>query len=142
MLSTRRLATTLAVSLFLASIAAAVAAAGADVGPGPATATLTRLPYRLELRLSPNKAAVAGTISIRLTRDGRPVDHARIRATFTMLDMDMGSVTKRVPHAGPPGLYARPAPVLGMGGHWRVRIHVTPAGGAAFTVSVVDDVGA
>jgi len=50
---------------------------------------------------TPNKPLVAGTVSLRLTRTGKFVSHARVRVTFTMLDMDMTASQ---------GSFHRPAP--------------------------------
>jgi hypothetical protein len=109
------------------------------VGPGEATAIFAVDRYRLELRLSPNEQTVAGTISLRLTRRGKPVSGAAVKATLTMLDMQMGSQSATLPQTGT-GRYARTTPLLAMRGRWGLRLRVAPLRGAAFSVGLVDTV--
>jgi hypothetical protein len=149
---TRRLTITLAALTLAAAGAAALATetlAGAathrtstatTVGPGPVVTTIIRDGYRLQLVLKPNKPLAAGTVSLRLTRTGKLVNHARVRVTFTMLDMDMGGLTGLLPQTGP-GRYSHPGPVLGMSGHWGIRIAITPRHARQFSVSLVDRLG-
>lgn len=149
----RRLTLALA-SLVLASGGGAAAAPGKShvrataghtttvtIGPGPVTAALSSHGYRLDLRLRPNRATVAGTIALALTRHGRPVSGARVRLTFTMLDMNMGGLTGLLRQTAP-GRYGHTAPVLGMSGRWGLRLTVLPAHAKPFSVDLVDRMGA
>ena len=71
---------------------------------------------------------------------GKPVDGARIRLTFTMLDMDMGSVARVLPQTAT-GRYEHVGPRL-MFGRWGLCILVRAPHGKAFSVNFVDRVDA
>lgn len=110
------------------------------VGPGPVSATVPVLGYRLEVRLTPNRASQPDAVSVRLQRGRRPVNGAHVRLTFSMLDMDMGQLTGRLPQTGP-GHYARTVPVLGMDGRWALRLDIAPTNAAPFTATILDRMG-
>ena len=110
------------------------------VGPGSATARLDVHGYQLDLRLSPNRALQANSLSLRLSSGGKPVSGARVRMTFTMLDMDMGALNGLLPQTAS-GRYGHAGPRL-MFGDWGVRLHVRPQRGRPFSVYIVDRVGA
>jgi copper transport protein len=116
---------------------ASVGRSAATVGPGPVRAVVQRGPYRLELRVAPNRVAVPNDFSLRLTRDGRPVRGAEVDATFTMLDMEMPQLTYTLPESSP-GLFARSAPALVMVGRWGVRFDVRPPGGSPLEILLID----
>ena len=111
----------------------------AHVGPGPVATVLQVAPYRIGLRLTPNRATASGTISLQLLRGNRPERGARVRATFSM--PGMGGGTGLLQSAGP-GRYGAVGPVLGMIGTWQLRFEVTPVHGKAFGFGVVDQIGA
>ena len=70
--------------------AKALAEAGsaiARVGPGPVTEVVNKNGYRIEMRVTPNRAAAPNAFSIQLTKHGKPVRHASVIAGFAMLDM-------------------------------------------------------
>lgn len=113
--------------------------AATTVGPGPVATTLARNGYTLQFALKPNKPTVAGTVSVRLAHNGKPVNHARVRITFTMAGM--GGLTGLLPQTAT-GLYSHPGPILGMSGRWAIRLDVTPRDGARFSVGLVDRLGA
>jgi hypothetical protein len=116
-------------------------ASTSNVGPGNQLATaLSAQGYRLDLGWTPNRAAVAGTVSLLLSKQGKPVNRARVRLTFTMLDMDMGGLTGLLPQTAP-GRYAHAGPILRMGGRWRLRLDVAPHRGNAFHIDVIDRIG-
>jgi copper transport protein len=124
----------------LAPPAKALASLGkpsAHTGPGPVTKTVAVDGYRLELHVQPNKVGVADAFSLRITRGGRPVENANVTATFTMLDMDMPTLSYNLPAKGD-GLYARTEPALVMVGRWGFTFDVEPPHAAPFTVVVVD----
>jgi predicted metal-binding membrane protein len=110
-----------------------------SVGPGPVKTLVRARAYELELRLSPNRSYRAGAVSVRLLQGGRPVDSASVQTTFTMLDMQMPSVSVRLRRAGA-GTYSGTLPALGMSGRWGLDIGVTPAHGKPFLVRVRDRV--
>ena len=110
------------------------------VGPGRVATALRAHGYRLDLRLSPNRASAArGRMSVTLSQNGQPVSRARIRLTFTMLDMKM--VGRRVSlRETAPGRYERVAQRL-MFGRWGLRVAVRPTHETPFSVNLVDRVG-
>jgi copper transport protein len=129
-----------AVLASLAPPAKALAKAGgasARVGPGRVVEVVNKNGYRLELRVTPNRAAVPNLVSVRIARNGRPVSGAEVVTQFTMLDMEMGSQSYVLKETAP-GVYARSAPALVMVGHWGLNFEVTPPGGAPFSVLLVD----
>jgi hypothetical protein len=96
--------------------------------------------YQVEISGSSARAFRAGALSLRLAHAGRPLNGARIRATFTMLDMDMPGVSTSFSGRGS-GRYSASAPALGMAGRWGLRIDIRPPRGRRFGVNVVDEVG-
>jgi len=120
--------------------AKALAEAGsalARVGPGPVTEVVNKNGYRIEIRVTPNRAAAPNAFSIQLTKDGKPVRQASVIAGFAMLDMEMGRQSDVLPeHA--PGIYERSAPALVMVGHWGLSFEITAPGQQPFTITLVD----
>lgn len=117
---------------------AAVGHASAHVGPGPVTSIAQKNGYRLELRVTPNQAAVPNDFSVRLSRDGKPVTGADIVIRVSMLDMEMGDQEYRLSETAP-GVYTHAAPALVMVGHWGLSFNVTPRGSTQpFDVVIVD----
>jgi predicted metal-binding membrane protein len=114
-------------------------AAAATIGPGPTTTVLRMNGYELGLRLDANRASRHGTVSVELSRATRAVNGAHIRATFTMLDMEMKPVATQLPVTGS-GTYAASRRPLGMAGRWGLRLDVAPRHGEAFSVQLVDHV--
>jgi copper transport protein len=120
--------------------AKALAAAGnaiARVGPGPVTEVVNKNGYRIELGVTPNRAAAPNMFAIRITKDGVAVRHATVIAGFSMLDMEMGTQTHLLPERTS-GLYQLSTPALVMVGHWGLSFEITPPGKPAFTVVFVD----
>jgi copper transport protein len=116
---------------------AEAASAIARVGPGPVTEVVNKNGYRIEIRVTPNRAAAPNAFSIQLTKGGKPVRHASVIAGFAMLDMEMGRQSDVLPeHA--PGIYERSAPALVMVGHWGLSFEITPPGQQPFTITLVD----
>jgi copper transport protein len=93
--------------------------------------------YRVELRVDPNRAAVPNSFAVRITRAGKPVDGADVTATFTMLEMAMGSQAYRLSAAGN-GVYRRSAPALVMVGRWGLSFEIRPPGASPFSIVLVD----
>jgi copper transport protein len=111
--------------------------ASAHVGPGRVVSVVKHGGYRLELHVSPNKAAVPNSFAIRLTRGGKPVRGADVTTTFTMLDMEMGQQAYHLTEQAP-GVYVKSVPALVMVGRWGLQYEVQPPGAAPFTVLFVD----
>jgi copper transport protein len=107
------------------------------VGPGPVARIINKEGYRLEFRVTPNRAAVPNTFAVRITRDGYPVRGASVINGFAMLDMEMGRQSYQLRETSP-GLYERSLPALVMVGHWGLSFEITPPGKAPFTVLFVD----
>jgi copper transport protein len=116
---------------------AAVSGESARVGPGPVSAAVNKNGYRLEFRISPNRAAAPNTFSVRITHGDKPVRGATVVTSFAMLDMEMGRQSYQLQERAP-GVYQRSLPALLMVGHWGLGFEITPPGGQPFTVQLVD----
>jgi copper transport protein len=116
---------------------AAVSGESARVGPGPVSAAVNKNGYRLEFRISPNRAAAPNTFSVRITHGDKPVRGATVVTSFAMLDMEMGRQSYQLQERAP-GVYQRSLPALLMVGHWGLGFEVTPPRGQPFTVQLVD----
>jgi copper transport protein len=116
---------------------AKVGGASARVGPGPVAEVVTKNGYRVELHVSPNRAAAENTFALRITRGGQPVTGAEVVVGATMLDMEMGTQSYALTETSP-GVYSHAAPALVMVGHWGLSFEVTPKKGQPFTVLLVD----
>ena len=93
--------------------------------------------YRLEFRVTPNKAAVPNSFGVHITSGGQPVRGADVTATFSMLDMEMGTLSYHLPEQRP-GYFARSAPALVMVGHWGLSFEIAPRGATPFDVLLID----
>jgi copper transport protein len=109
----------------------------AQVGPGRVAATVNRAGYRLQVLVSPNKAAAPDSFALRITKHGRPVRHASVTLTFNHTEMEMPQQEYQLKETRP-GLYARAAPALIMVGKWSLAFNVTPKTGAPFTALILD----
>jgi copper transport protein len=116
---------------------AAVGGASAHVGPGPVTESVVKNGYKLDIRVSPNRAAVPNSFSVHVTRNNRPVRGADVVMRFTMLDMEMGQQEYRLTETSP-GTYTHAAPALVMVGHWGLGLDVAPPGHTPVDILVVD----
>jgi copper transport protein len=110
----------------------------ASVGPGQVAETVTRAGYRLQVLVSPNKAAAPNAFALRITRGGRPLRHANVTLTFNHLEMQMPQQQYQLAETRP-GIYSRRAPALIMVGKWGLSFTVTPPGGQPFSALVVDE---
>jgi copper transport protein len=113
-------------------------AALASVGPGQVAETITRAGYRLQVLVSPNKAAAPDSFALRITKGGRPVRHAGVTLTFNHTEMQMPQQQYQLTETQP-GLYARRAPALIMVGKWALAFNVSPPGGPPFTALILDE---
>ena len=116
---------------------AKVGGASAHVGPGPVAEVVNKNGYRIELHVSPNRAAAQNSFALRITRGGKPVTGAEVVVGATMLDMEMGTQSYALTETAP-GVYSHAAPALVMVGHWGLSFDVTPKSGAPFSVLLVD----
>jgi hypothetical protein len=107
-----------------------------SVGPGPVRSSLRTGNYRVDVRYSPNRPASAGSFSLQLFRQGRPVDGARVRLTTMMLTMDMGYTGLLVQKGF--GRYVHLWPPLGMSGRWRLQFEIMPPRAKSFAVTLID----
>jgi copper transport protein len=111
--------------------------ASAKVGPGPVSEVVHRGTYTLDVRITPNRAALPNTFSVAISRGGQPLRGAEVTMRLTMLDMDEQQQIYTLPERAP-GSYSRMAPALVMVGHWGLGFTITPRSGAPFDVLVLD----
>ena len=109
----------------------------ARVGPGAVSTTVSKSPYTVKVRVTPNRAAVENTFEVSLLRGGKPVPGAEVVTRFDMLDMEMGEQSYRFRELRP-GVFSKSAPALVMVGHWALQFEVTPPGGRPFVVTLLD----
>jgi copper transport protein len=112
----------------------------ARVGPGPVSEVVTKSPYKVRVRVTPNRAAVQNRFQLSLTRNGKPVPGAEVITKFDMLDMEMGEQSFKFRELRP-GVFSKSAPALVMVGHWGLVFEVTPPKGPPFVVTLVDKAG-
>jgi copper transport protein len=120
-----------------ASALARVKDISARVGPGPVSEVVSKGPYRVHVRVTPNRAAIPNTFSVSVTKNGQPVQGAQVVSRFDMLDMDMGELSYRL-RESQPGTFSKSAPALVMVGHWALAFEVTPPGQQPFVVTLLD----
>jgi copper transport protein len=109
----------------------------AKVGPGQVTRTVSHAGYRLELLVSPNKAAAPDSFALQLSQNGHPVSGANVTLTFNHLEMQMPQQEYQLTETQP-GVYTRSAPALVMVGRWGLTFQITPRNGTPFTALIVD----
>ena len=119
---------------------AGLAKPSAHTGPGPVSTVVNRDGYRVEIHVTPNRAATQNTFTVRLERNGSPIRGADVVATFTMLDMEMPAQLSRLAETQP-GVYERSAPALVMVGHWGLGFQIQPRGAKPFTLLLLDKAG-
>src|SRR5207302_1201881 len=110
----------------------------ATVGPGSVSRTVDHGPYRVAVSIAPNRAAVPNAFGVKVTKNGRPVDHAAVTAKFTMLDMEMSQQEYRLGEQQPATYGRSSIPSLVMVGRWAVAFSITPPGQPPFQVLLVD----
>jgi copper transport protein len=110
----------------------------AQVGPGRVLRTVARAGYKLQVLVSPNKAAAPDSFALRITRGGVPVRGANVTLTFNHLEMQMPQQQYQLRETRP-GLYSRAAPALIMVGKWGLSFQVSPPGAPSFSALIVDE---
>jgi copper transport protein len=109
----------------------------ASVGPGQVAKTISRLGYRLQFLVSPNKAAAPDSFALRITKNGQPVRGASVTLTFNHTEMEMPQQEYQLTETRP-GVYARAAPALVMVGKWALAFQIAPRSGPPFTALILD----
>ena len=99
----------------------------AQVGPGRVAKTVEQGGYRLQVLVSPNKAAAPDSFALRITKGGQPVRGASVTLTFNHTEMQMPQQEYQLKEVQP-GVYSRAAPALVMVGKWALAFQVTPEG--------------
>lgn len=117
---------------------AGIGHAAATVGPGAVDRTVSHGPYKLSVRITPNRAAVPNAFSVKVTKGGKPVKGAEVVADFNMLDMEMGRQAYRLAPQGAGAYGKRSVPSLVMVGRWGLSFSVSIPGQPPFTVVLVD----
>lgn len=109
----------------------------ARVGPGAVARAVTRAGYKLELLVSPNRAAAPDSFAVRITKGGQPVRGASVTLTFDMTTMQMPQQEYRLAETQP-GVYTRAAPALVMVGEWGLQFQIAPRSGPPFSALILD----
>jgi copper transport protein len=109
----------------------------ARVGPGRVAETVQRNGYKLEVLVSPNKAAAPDSFALRISRGGLPVRGATVTLALNHLEMQMPQQQYELKETTP-GVYSRSAPALIMVGKWGLSFNVSPPGAPPFTALIVD----
>ena len=109
----------------------------ASVGPGRVAGSVNRAGYKLQVLVSPNKAAAPDSFALRITKGGKPVRGANVTLAFNHLEMQMPQQEYQLTETQP-GVYSRSAPALVMVGRWGLSFQITPKGGQPFTALIVD----
>ncbi len=112
-------------------------AAIASVGPGVVARTVNRAGYKLQVLVSPNKAAAPDSFALRITKNGQPLRGADVTLTFNHTEMEMPQQEYQLTETSP-GVYSRAAPALVMVGKWALAFQVTPKTGPPFTALILD----
>jgi copper transport protein len=109
----------------------------ARVGPGRVAQTINHAGYKLQVLVSPNKAAAPNSFALEITKNGQPVRGANVTLTFNHLEMHMPQQQYQLSEIRP-GVYARSAPALLMVGRWGLNFQITPPSGEPFNALIVD----
>ncbi|MGZ4232416.1 MAG: CopD family protein, partial [Solirubrobacteraceae bacterium] len=109
----------------------------ATVGPGRVARTVDRAGYKLQVLVSPNKAAAPDSFALRITKGGKPVRGANVTLALNHLEMQMPQQQYQLTETQP-GVYSRSAPALVMVGRWGLSFQITPKGGQPFDALIVD----
>ena len=91
---------------------------------------MQRAGYRIEVLLTPNKAAAPNSFALRITKGGQPVRGATVTLTLNHLEMQMPQQQYGLTETQP-GIYSRSAPALVMVGKWGLSFQIAPKGASA-----------
>jgi hypothetical protein len=92
--------------------------------------------YGIAVDLTPDRARVPNTLSIRLTRNGAGLSGGRVAIAFSMPAMDMRNVLTLDATPTGRGTYAATIPVLGMAGDWQIAVRATRGNSRPLAFSV------
>jgi copper transport protein len=109
----------------------------ASVGPGHVAQTVNRAGYRLQVLVSPNKAAAPNSFALRITKNGQLVRGANVTLAFNHLEMQMPQQEYQLTEIQP-GVYSHAASALVMVGKWGLTFQITPRSGPPFMALIVD----
>ncbi|MEA2161768.1 MAG: copper transport protein [Solirubrobacteraceae bacterium] len=109
----------------------------AQVGPARVSQTVERAGYKLQVLVSPNKAAAPNSFALLITRAGVPVRGATVTLALNHLQMQMPQQEYALKEIRP-GVYSRTAPALVMVGKWGLAFQIAPRGAQPFTALIVD----
>jgi copper transport protein len=109
----------------------------AQVGPGAVARTVERSGYRIQVIISPNRAAASDRFALRISKNGQLVRGADVTLTLNHLEMEMPQQEYQLTETQP-GVYTRAAPALVMVGRWGLSFQIAPPGGSPFTALIVD----
>ena len=112
-------------------------AARVSRGSGVTLAGGTRDGYRVTVLVTPDRVASPDYLLVRVTRNGRPLEGARVAIAFSMPSMNMWNAYS-ASLAATGGRYGATVPVLGMTGNWQLRVRVHPPGARGFAVVMPD----
>jgi hypothetical protein len=109
------------------------------VGPRPVSTTLTHAGHVLAVGIRPNRAGAWNRVTLTLLHRGAPVRDARVKLSFDMPTMTMGTQTFPLAETQP-GVYEYFGPVIVMLGRWKLIFRIAPSDGPHFTALVLDRV--
>jgi hypothetical protein len=110
------------------------------VGPAPVTCVVQQAGLRLELRVSPNRAALPSTFVVRLRDSEGPLQRAKVTVSVSMPKMPMPPVNLTLREVTA-GVYSTAAPAaFTMVGLYQLAYRVTAPGHRPVTVTLVDHV--
>ena len=108
------------------------------VGPDPIRAIVRQAGLRLDLRVTPNRAAIPSTFVVRATHARGPLRSATVTVQVSMPRMPMPPVTLKLREVTP-GVYRTSAPAaFTMVGTYELAYRVTAAGRRPAAVTLVD----
>jgi hypothetical protein len=113
---------------------------GPVVGPEPIQLLVRQPGVMLDLRVSPNRAAIPSTFVVR-ARDGKgPLHRATVRVSVLMPTMPMPPVNLTLREVSPGVYTTQSALAFTMVGTYQLAYRVTAAGHRPATVTLVDHV--
>lgn len=113
--------------------------APAHVGPKPGQVVVRHGANAITLRVTPNSSQRWNTFTVTATTGGVKVRRARVRLTFSMVGMDMGTMRFAMKEIRP-AMYRYVGPGLLMSGIWHLHVDVAPRRGRPFVADIRDDV--
>jgi hypothetical protein len=125
-------------SSLLSSLRRPATFAAASVGPGRVATVTVAGPYRLAVRLTPNRAGLRNRVSFRVTQGGRPLAGAHLTVVYSMPAMNMWQALSTPLAPTRAGTYRADVPALGMPGLWQLKLHLATAGARSVDLTIDD----